>query len=51
VVDVLDLVALILAWGPCADACPPACPGDVDGDCTVGVEDLTVIVESWGTGP
>jgi hypothetical protein len=51
VVDVLDLVAVILAWGPCADACPPACPGDVDGDCTVGVEDLTVIVESWGTGP
>jgi hypothetical protein len=49
-VDVLDLVVVILAWGPCAAPCPPVCPADVDSDCTVGVEDLTVIVESWGRG-
>jgi hypothetical protein len=46
-VDVLDLVAVVLAWG----RCPPACPADVSGDGGVGVEDLVAVVLAWGACP
>jgi serine protease AprX len=45
-VDVDDLVAIILAWGPCA-----ACPADVDDSGTVDVDDLVAVILAWGDCP
>ncbi len=46
-VNVDDLIAVILEWGPCP--LPPAnCPGDVDGDGAVGVDDLIAVILNWG---
>lgn len=42
-VDVGDLVAIILAWGPCG-----ACAADVDADGTVNVADLVLAILGWG---
>jgi hypothetical protein len=42
-VDVSDLVALMMAWGPC-----PGCPEDLDGDGAVGISDLIEVIVSWG---
>jgi hypothetical protein len=47
-VDVADLVAVVLAWGPCPPICPPACPADVNDDCAVDVGDLVTVVLNWG---
>jgi hypothetical protein len=44
VIDVNDLVAVILAWGPC----PPECPEDVDGNGAVDVNDLVAVILGWG---
>jgi hypothetical protein len=49
-VDVQDMVAVILSWGPC----PPSkrrgatCPADIDNDGTVGVGDLIAVILNWG---
>lgn len=43
-VDVVDLLALIAAWGPC-----PGCPEDVNGDGEVNVEDLLILLAHWST--
>jgi hypothetical protein len=43
VVDVDDLLAVILAWGPCA----PPCPADIDGDGAVDVDDLLLVITNW----
>ncbi len=49
-VNVSDLLAILGAWGPCADCDPPsACPADIDGDCEVGVLDLLAILSNWGS--
>ncbi len=46
VVDVDDLIAVILAWGPCPT--PPApCPADVDDSGTVDVDDLITVILNW----
>ena len=46
-VDVADMVAVILSWGPCPD--PPApCPADLDQDGDVDVADLVIVVLNWG---
>lgn len=46
-VDVVDLVELILAWGPCE-----GCPADIDLSGAVDVQDLVALVLAWGaTGP
>ena len=45
-VDAIDLLALLSAWGPCAD--PRDCPGDLDGDGAVNVPDLLQMLNSWG---
>ena len=37
------------AWDGIATGC--GCPGDVDGDGTVGVNDLLGVLESWGDCP
>jgi hypothetical protein len=41
-VDVLDLIAVVLAWGPC-----PGCAEDVNGDGFVDVLDLIEVVLNW----
>jgi hypothetical protein len=46
VVDVADLVAVVLAWGPCP-APPQGCPADLNGDGTVDVQDLVLVVTNW----
>jgi hypothetical protein len=45
-VDVTDLTAVIVAWGPCDD-----CREDIDGDGIVGVIDLTAVILEWGPCP
>jgi hypothetical protein len=47
VIDVQDLIAVILAWGPCPKP-PEACPADTDGDGAVDVQDLIQIILAWG---
>ncbi len=44
VVGILDLLALLSAWGPCAGECP----ADLDGDGAVGVLDLLTLLANWG---
>ena len=53
VVNVVDLLAIINAWGPCpAPPPPPAlpipCDADVTNDNTVNVVDLLLIINNWG---
>ncbi len=45
-VNVTDLLALIAAWGPCAD--PGNCPADLNGDEIVNVTDLLALIAAWG---
>ncbi|MHC5025957.1 MAG: hypothetical protein ACYTGR_04255 [Planctomycetota bacterium] len=45
VIDVLDLLAVLLAWGDCPAS--SACPADVDGDGMVSVGDLILVVTGW----
>jgi len=45
VVDVLDLLAVLGAWGPCED-----CDEDVNGDDVVDVLDLLAVLSQWGCG-
>jgi hypothetical protein len=50
-VDVDDLVAVILGWGPCA-TCPAAgCASDIDNDCDTDVDDLVAVILAWGDCP
>ncbi len=42
VVDVLDLLELLSAWGPCPD-----CPEDLNGDGVVDVLDLLILLSEW----
>jgi hypothetical protein len=47
-VDVDDLVAIILAWGPCPS--PPTaegCPADLDHSESVDVDDLVLVILNW----
>lgn len=43
VVGVLDLLAVLSAWGPCAGSCL----ADVDRDGLVGVTDLLAVLAAW----
>ncbi len=43
-VDVLDLIAVLAAWGPCE----PDCPEDIDVDGVVDVLDLLEVLAAWG---
>ncbi len=43
-VDVVDLIALLSAWGPCA----PPCPEDIDFSGEVDVVDLLQLLSAWG---
>ena len=42
-IDVLDLLAILGAWGSCAD-----CPEDINGDGVVDVLDLLDVLGAWG---
>jgi hypothetical protein len=46
VVDVLDLLILLDAWGACADC--GDCPADLNDDCSVDVLDLLFLLDNWG---
>ena len=46
VVDVLDFLAVIAAWGVC-----PECPEDVNGDGVVDVQDFLAVIAAWGPCP
>jgi probable HAF family extracellular repeat protein len=49
VVNVIDLLAVISAWGPCpSPPAPPACPADVFTDGVVNVADLLFVINHWG---
>ena len=43
-VDVLDLLQVILEWGPCP---PTPCQSDLDGNGSVDVEDLLIVLGAW----
>lgn len=45
-VNVVDLLDVIEAWGPCSLAGP--CPCDWDDNSTVNVLDLLIVVSNWG---
>jgi hypothetical protein len=47
-VDVQDVVAVIVAWGPCPAPCPPRCPADLNGDCVLDVQNLIIVIVNWG---
>lgn len=46
VVNVLDLLEVIGAWGDCS-APPELCPADINGDGTVNVLDLLLVISNW----
>ncbi len=45
-VGILDLLALLAAWGP-----NPGDPADFDGDGNVGILDLLTLLANWGPCP
>ena len=51
VVGITDFLALLAAWGPCPDPCPPHCFADVNTDCTVGINDMLTLLTNWGGWP
>jgi hypothetical protein len=51
VVNIDDLFAVILAWGPCPPPCPPYCAADIDHNCVVNIDDLFAIILGWGACP
>ncbi len=45
-VDVLDLIAVLSAWGACG-----GCDEDINGDGVVDVLDLLIVLSNWGPCP
>lgn len=45
VVNAADLIAVILAWGPCPSDC---CPEDINHDGEINVIDLLAVIADWG---
>jgi len=44
-VGIADFLALLEAWGSCSDC--GTCPADFDGDCSVGILDLLILLGNW----
>ncbi len=44
-VGIVDLLAMLGTWGPCA----PPCLADLDGDGVIGVIDLLILLANWTT--
>ena len=42
VVNVIDLLAVLAAWGPCG-----GCPEDIDGNGVVNINDLLAVLSNW----
>ena len=43
--DLSNVMAMLTAWGSCPDCgTPQACPADFDGDCSVGILDLLILM-------
>jgi hypothetical protein len=51
VVDLLDLLLVLGAWGPAPPPCPPHIPADVNADCTVDALDMLAVLTAWGPLP
>ncbi|MBT8485251.1 MAG: hypothetical protein KJO43_06705 [Phycisphaerae bacterium] len=55
VVDFVDLLTLIAAWGACPTPCPPTCVADIaaaggpGADCVVDFGDLLLLLANWGS--
>ncbi len=49
-VNVDDLIAVILGWGPCPGS-PAPCPADTNSSDTVDVDDLIAGILAWGDCP
>jgi hypothetical protein len=49
-VDVDDLIAVILGWGPCAPP-PTSCVTDINDDGEVNADDLVAVILAWGPCP
>ncbi len=47
IVGILDFLALLAAWGPCDEPCPPSCAADLDDDCDVGIVDFLLLLANW----
>ncbi len=45
IVGIVDFLALLAAWGPCADC--GTCAADLDGDCAVGIIDMLTLLAAW----
>jgi hypothetical protein len=45
-VNIVDLLILLSAWGPCAD--PGDCPPDLNGSGVVDLADLLILLGAWG---
>lgn len=45
VVDFNDLLAILVAWGPCE--APALCATDIDGDGEIRIEDLMIVFDNW----
>lgn len=43
VINVMDLILLLTAWGPCS-----GCPADLNSDGQVNVTDLLLLLTNWG---
>jgi hypothetical protein len=50
VVDVADLLAVIINWGPCPNP-PSMCPADIIVNGAVDVADLLAVITAWGACP
>jgi uncharacterized membrane protein len=46
-VNVDDLIAVVIGWGPCP-APPTPCPADVNNSGAVDVDDLIMVILNWG---
>lgn len=46
-VNVLDLLIVISAWGPCPLIIPPDCPADLNADNVIDVLDLLLVISNW----
>jgi len=48
VVNIDDLLFVINHWGNCPPPCPPYCPGDIDHNCRVDIDDLLLVINTTG---
>ena len=44
--DLSNVLTLLATWGRCSDC--GTCLSDFDGDCSVGILDLMILLGNWG---